>query len=70
VPLRKFAKIVESAMRDADQARRIKGDAGWNKAQQKDRRGTLRKFETVKDTIRERDAKTKTKAKKKTKKKS
>jgi hypothetical protein len=68
VPLRKLAKIVESAMRDADQARRIKGDAEWNKAQQKDRRGTLRKFETVKDTIRERDAKTKTK--KKTKKKS
>ena len=55
-------------MRDADQARRIKGDAGWNRAQQKDRRGTLRKFETVKDTIAERDAKTKTK--KKTKKRS
>ena len=44
-------------MRDADQARRIKGDAGWNRAQQKDRGATLRKFETVKDTIKERDAK-------------
>jgi hypothetical protein len=66
VPIRKFAKIVESAMRDADQARRIKGDAGWNKAQQKDRRGTLRKFQTVEDTIRERDAKAKKKTKKRT----
>ncbi len=46
-------------MRDADQARRIKGDAGWNRAQQKDRGTTLRKFETVKDTIKERDAKKK-----------
>jgi hypothetical protein len=59
MPIRKIAKIVESAMRDADQARRIKGDAGWNKAQQKDRRGTLRKFDTVEDTIKERDAKKK-----------
>jgi len=50
-------------MRDADRARRIKGDAGWNKAQQQDRRGTLRKFETVEDTIRERDAKAKKKKK-------
>jgi len=59
MPVRKIAKIVESALRDADRARRIKGDAGWNQAQQKDRRGTLRKFETVEDTIRERDAKAK-----------
>jgi len=50
-------------MRDADRARRIKGDAGWNKAQQQDRRGTLRKFETVEDTIQERDAKAKKKKK-------
>jgi len=63
VPVRKIAKIVESAMRDADRARRIKGDAGWNKAQQKDRRGTLRKFETVEQTIQERDAKAKKKKK-------
>jgi len=64
MPIRKFAKIVESAMRDADQARRIKGDAGWNKVQQKDRGATLRKFETVQDTIRERDVKAKKKTKK------
>jgi hypothetical protein len=64
VPIRKIAKIVQSAMRDADRARRVKGDAEWTKAQQKDRRGTLRQFETVKDTIKERDAKTKKKPKK------
>ena len=51
-------------MRDADRARRLKGDAEWTKAQQKDRRGALRKFETVEDTIRERDAKPKRKTKK------
>jgi hypothetical protein len=62
VPVRKIAKIVESAMRDADRARRAKGDAGWNKAQQQDRRGTLRKFETVEDTIQERDTKAKKKS--------
>lgn len=64
MPVRKIAKIVESALRDADRARRIKGDAEWNQAQQKDRRGTLRQFETVKDTIKERDAKAKKKTKK------
>jgi hypothetical protein len=65
VPVRKIAKIVGAAMRDADRARRIKGDAEWNRAQQKDRRGTLRKFETVEQTIQERDQpKTKAKSKK------
>lgn len=55
MPVRKIAKIVGEAMRDADRARRIKGDAEWNRAQQKDRRATLRKFETVERTIQERD---------------
>jgi hypothetical protein len=65
VPVRKIAKIVESAMRDADRARRSVGDADWNKANQKDRRGTLRKFETVEQTIKERDAQKRAKAAKK-----
>jgi hypothetical protein len=65
VPVRKIAKIVESAMRDADRARRSVGDAEWNKANQKDRRGTLRKFETVEETIKERDTEKRTKAAKK-----
>jgi hypothetical protein len=65
VPVRKIAKIVESAMRDADRARRSVGDADWNRSQQKDRRGTLRKFETVEQTIRERDSAKRAKATKK-----
>jgi len=65
MPVRKIAKIVESAMRDADRARRSVGDADWNKANQKDRRGTLRKFETVEQTIKERDAQKRAKAAKK-----
>ena len=52
-------------MRDADRARRSVGDADWNKANQKDRRGTLRKFETVEQTIKERDAQKRAKAAKK-----
>lgn len=65
MPVRKIVKIVESAMRDADRARRSVGDAEWNKANQKDRRGTLRKFETVEQTITERDAEKRSKAAKK-----
>jgi hypothetical protein len=65
VPVRKYVKIVESAMRDADRARRSQGDAAWNRANQKVRRGTLRKFETVEQTIQERDASTRKRAAKK-----
>jgi len=67
VPVRKIAKIVGAAMRDADRARRVKGDPNWNKAQQADRRGTLRKFETVEHTIQERDVPPKPKPKTKKK---
>jgi hypothetical protein len=65
VPVRKIAKIVGSALRDADRARRSQGDAAWNRANQKDRAGTLRKFETVEQTIKERDAQKRAKAAKK-----
>ena len=66
MPVRKLAKIVTEAMRDADRARKTSGDPKWRKEQMADRRGTLRKFETVESTIQERDAqKTKAKAKKK-----
>ena len=68
MPVRKFAKIVTEAMRDADRARKSSADPKWREAQMTDRRGTLRKFETVESTIQERDApKTKTKAKAKKK---
>ena len=66
MPVRKLAKIVTEAMRDADRARKSSADPKWRKEQMSDRRGTLRKFETVESTIQERDAhKTKAKAKKK-----
>ena len=66
MPVRKIAKIVGAAMRDADRARKSASDPKWRKAQMADRRGTLRKFETVEHTIQERDApKTQGKAKKK-----
>ena len=66
MPVRKLAKIVTEAMRDADRARKSSADPKWRKEQIADRRGTLRKFETVESTIQERGApKTKSKAKKK-----
>ena len=56
MPVRKIAKIVSAAMRDADRARKSSADPKWRKEQMADRRGTLRKFETVEQTIQERDA--------------
>jgi len=66
MPIRKIAKIVDAAFKDGAAARRAAQSPKWARAQQKDRRGTLRKFETVEQTIQERDrAKPTTKAKKK-----
>ena len=66
MPVRKIAKIVTEAMRDADRARKSSADPKWRKEQMADRRGTLRKFETVEQTIQERDnPKPKAKTKKK-----
>ena len=66
MPVRKIARIVGAAMRDADRARKSSSDPKWRKEQIADRRGTLRKFETVEHTIQERDApKSKAKSKKK-----
>ena len=67
MPVRKIAKIVTEAMRDADRARKSSADPKWRKDQMSDRGGTLRRFETVESTIEEREAhaKSKSKAKKK-----
>ena len=68
MPVRKIAKIVTEAMRDADRARQTHSDPKWRKQQMTDRRGTLRKFETVETTIQERErpaSKAKAKPKKK-----
>ena len=66
--MRKLAKIVGAAFRDADLARKTSADPKWRKEQMKDRRGTLRKFETVEHALQDRDKpKTKPKASKTTK---
>ncbi|MDO8506780.1 MAG: hypothetical protein Q7S41_04130 [Candidatus Limnocylindria bacterium] len=70
MPVRKIAKIVGAAMRDADRARKASTDPKWRKAQQQDRRGTLRKFETVEHALQDREKRArsgaaKSKAKKK-----
>ncbi len=64
MPVRKIAKIVNAAFKDGAAARRAASSPKWAREQQKDRGGTLRKFDTVRQTIKERDA-PKTKAKKK-----
>lgn len=65
MPVRKLAKIVGAAFRDADRARKTSADPKWRNQQMKDRRGTLRKFETVEHALQDRD-KPKAKAKAKT----
>ena len=65
MPVRKLAKIVGAAFRDADRARKTSADPKWRSEQMKDRRGTLRKFETVEHALQDRD-KPKAKAKAKT----
>jgi hypothetical protein len=55
MPVRKLAKIVGAAFRDADRARKTSADPQWRKAQMQDRRGTLRKFETVEHALQDRE---------------
>ena len=55
MPVRKLAKIVGAAFRDADRARKTSADPKWRKEQMADRRGTLRKFETVEHALADRD---------------
>ncbi len=58
MPLRKLAKIaktVDAAMRDADRARNAHSDPRFGRDLQKDRRGTLRKFDTVEHALQDRE---------------
>ena len=55
MPVRKLAKIVGAAFRDADRARKTSADPKWRKEQMTDRRGTLRKFETVEHALQDRE---------------
>lgn len=65
MPLRKLARIVEDAQKDAALARRTSNDPDFQKKIQKDRRGTLSKFATVKAALRDRERIEKAKAAKK-----
>lgn len=57
MPVKKLAKIVGAAFRDADRARKSSTDPKWRKQQIADRRGTLRKFETVEHALQDREKK-------------
>lgn len=68
MPIRKIARTIDAAFRDASRAREAHTSPKFRKDVQSDRRGTLRKFETVEHALQDRakieSAKTK-KAKKK-----
>lgn len=57
MPVKKLAKIVGAAYRDADRARKSASDPKWRKEQMADRRGTLRRFETVEHALQDREKK-------------
>jgi len=68
MPLKKIARIVGDARRDTALARRTSSDPDFQKKVQKDRRGTLSRFATVKSALRDRERIEKAKAAKKKKK--
>ena len=65
MPLRKLARILEDAQKDAALARRSANDPEFQKRVQKDRRGALSNFATVKAALRDRERIEKAKAAKK-----
>jgi hypothetical protein len=67
MPIKKYVKAIDAALRDADRARKHGMSAEFRKDVQADRRGTLRKFETVEHALQDREKieKSKAKAKKK-----
>jgi hypothetical protein len=65
MPYRKFAKALDDALRDTQKARQAHSDPQFDKALQKDRRGTLRRFATVESALKDREKAERAKAKKK-----
>lgn len=55
MPLRKIARIVGAAGRDADIARRTSTSPEFRRAVMKDRRGALSAYATVKHALRDRE---------------
>ena len=62
---RKLARTIAEALRDADRARRSTSDPKFRRGMQTDRRGTLRRFETVEHALEDRAKIEKAKAAKK-----
>ena len=55
VPVKKIARIVGEALQDADRARRDASDPSFGQEVQRDRRGTLSRYGTVKHALRDRE---------------
>lgn len=55
MPLKKIARIVNAAYKDADHARKTSTSPEFRKAVTKDRRGTLSEFRTVKHALADRE---------------
>jgi hypothetical protein len=55
MPLRKIARIVNAAYKDADHARKTSQSPQFRKDVTKDRRETLSEFRTVKHALRDRE---------------
>lgn len=54
MPVRRLARTIDAALRDAGRARHAQRDPKFRKDVQTDRRGTLRKFETVEHALQDR----------------
>ncbi len=55
MPIRKIVKTIDAAFRDGARARQVHSTAQFRKDVQKDRRGTLRKFDTVEHALQDRE---------------
>ncbi|CAN5146605.1 hypothetical protein BH18CHL2_BH18CHL2_07640 [soil metagenome] len=55
MPVRKIARIVDAALKDAALARRKASDPAFGRDIAKDRRGTLSEFDTVKHALKDRE---------------
>ena len=62
--VRRIAPAIDAAGRDADLARRSASDPEFRRGVREDRRATLSSFQTVKDTLADRERSQKSKSKK------
>lgn len=62
MPIRRIAKTIDAALRDGARARQVHSTPEFRKDVQKDRRATLRKFDTVEHALQDRERIEKAKA--------